>query len=375
MPRMPTATDPELDNAMERLSKAKCAEDVFGAFFGGKHATLLDVRRVYRRLAKVAHPDRYPSPGDREVATAAFKLLDAFWQTAQRRIESGMYGSPIVAVISTRRRRYEVGSRIARGDIADVYGCTYADDAGVATGIIKVARSGVDNDLMANEARVLKMIETQTADVGLRAYAPCVVESFGYSDGKQPVRQATVFAAIDGLRTLMDVRCQYPDGIDPKHAAWMWTRLLIALDVAHAIGVVHGSVIPPHVLIHPAEHGLVLVDWTNATRDPEASGERVKAISSEYESWYPRETIAGEAPTPGMDILMGARCMIYLLGGDPVEGTLPDRVPPKLKNFFRACMFESSRMRPQDAGKLREEFHELIELLWGKRKFIAFSMA
>ena len=33
---------------------------------------------------------------------------------------------------------------------------------------------------------------------------------------------------------------------------------------AHINGVIHGAVLPEHLLIHPEFHGLVLIDWTCA---------------------------------------------------------------------------------------------------------------
>ena len=33
----------------------------------------------------------------------------------------------------------------------------------------------------------------------------------------------------------------------------MWRRLLVAVGAAHRAGVIHGAVLPEHVMIHPPE--------------------------------------------------------------------------------------------------------------------------
>ena len=63
----------------------------------------------------------------------------------------------------------------------------------------------------------------------------------------------------------------------------MWRRLLVGLGWAHRAGVVHGAVLPEHVLIHPAEHGLVLVDWCYSV----APGERIPALVAKHRDGLP----------------------------------------------------------------------------------------
>ena len=148
----------------------------------------------------------------------------------------------------------------------------------------------------------------------------------------------------------------------------------MALGFAHVNGVVHGAVLPTHVLIHPEKHGLVLVDWSYAVREPETSGERVKVASAEYEQWYPPEVKSKEIPSPALDIYMGAECMVYLLGGNPVTGNLPNSVPKAIRAFFRGCTPLGPKQRPSDAWGLQEEFDDLLERLWGRRRFRPFAM-
>ena len=148
--------------------------------------------------------------------------------------------------------------------------------------------------------------------------------------------------------------------------AWIWRQLLLVLGYAHARGVIHGSVLPHHILIHPA-HDLMLVDWRFAVRDPSDTGAHIPALSDRYADWYPVEVTTKASPTPATDIAMSARCMLDLLGVVP-------GLSPRLTAFLESCLIPAQSGRPQDAWSLRDEFTRLIEQLWGPRRRITFTM-
>jgi hypothetical protein len=145
------------------------------------------------------------------------------------------------------------------------------------------------------------------------------------------------------------------------------------LGYAHANKILHGAVLPRNVWILPDEHGLMLVNWYSAVFDPAATGERIRTIRPEDRGWYSQEVWKGEIPSFGTDIHMSAKCMVWLLGGDPQKKIVPNSVPAPLKAFLKGCMLPDRRA-PQNAWSLKEEFDELIGRFWGKRTFHPFSM-
>ena len=154
--------------------------------------------------------------------------------------------------------------------------------------------------------------------------------------------------------------------------AWIWRRLLIALGYAHDRAVVHGAVLPTHVLVHPEAHGLLLIDWTASVLDAPVTGAHVTAISPAYEAWYPLAVLARKPPTPAVDVEMGLRCMAYLLGGDPLTGALPPTVPAQLQTYLRGALRTAAVQA--DARQLYRDFADLLAALWGARRFIPFTM-
>ena len=81
-----------------------------------------------------------------------------------------------------------------------------------------------------------------------------------------------------------------------------------------------------------------------------------------------------QPPLTGHDIYMGARCMIELVGGDGASKRIPPTVPDAMRRYFEWCMTEGTRLRPQDALKMRDEFDSLLERLYGARRFREFKM-
>jgi serine/threonine protein kinase len=373
--------DAELQLVAQLLESARQPEEVFGKLDGNQGEAL---RASYRLLTKVAHPDRYADPHDQAVAEKAFVALQKWLAGAEDKIKSGAYGqngathatSAPPVLVRNRKREYLVqGTPFAQGDLCNLYRCTCVLDGRETDATFKVARSPADNDLVSNEGYVLKQLASSKEYDRFHAYIPRLVDSFDYRDSTAPQpRRVNVLALEEGhYYALSEVRAAYPEGIEAKDMAWIWRRLLIVLGFAHMHNIIHGAVLPTHILIQPENHGLVLIDWSYALYEPSAD-EYIPAISTEYKDWYPPEVLAKESPQPGTDIYLGALCMVYLLGGDPVEGTMPESVHKRIQSFFRGTTLKGQAQRPQDALRLLDEFTELIESLWGPRTFREFYM-
>lgn len=277
----------------------------------------LDGATSYREWAKILHPDAAPA-GMRAAATTAFAKL------------SGLYQKRVVH----------------SGDIADL-----SETHGGAA-LVKVPRQPRDNDLMANEAAALTKL--RGGDPRFRPYAPRLVESYTHEDGSRVRRVVNVLERLDGFVPLSRLRRT----IDPRDAAWMFRRLLTGLGWAHRAGVVHGAVLEEHVLIHPAEHGLALVDWCY-------SGERVVAVVKHRRDAYPPEVFTDRRNTPATDVYMAVGLLRRLVG---------DGLPAALQRFADGCSYDAPRMRPQDPWALLGEFDELLHKLYGPRTFRPFTV-
>ncbi|SBT53706.1 BUD32 family EKC/KEOPS complex subunit [Micromonospora narathiwatensis] len=296
--------------------------------------------RRYRKLVAALHPDRLGAadPAVRAAATDALIEVTTRWRGG---------GGIMLGDYPLRRLAYA-------GDLADLY------DVG-ADRLLKLPRDPADNDLMAREARALRVI-AERGDPRHLPYVPRLVDSLRIRDATTGAdRLANVLAAAPGLHSLAEVRRAYPDGLDPRDAAWMWRRLLVALGLAHRAGVVHGAVLPRHVLIEPDAHGLVLVDWCFSVVD----GGAVPALVPGHEDWYPPEVTGRRACGPGTDLALAARCLTWLMA---------DRAPHDLRAFAAGCARPALQARPDDAWRLLGELDEVLERLYGPRTFRSFTL-
>jgi hypothetical protein len=361
----------ELERISGVLQRVTAPEEVFGKLVGTPEEMLEAGRTIFRQVAKVTHPDLYAGTAEWAQATLAFTLLVRLWEQARAKIASGTYGAKSDLepfLLQTSTTTYTVERLLARGDVCALYS-VYATGSGPR--ILKIPLQPSDNDLLANEARILKHLQESRDYVELRYFVSQLAESFLYQEKSSGVtRQINALESVDGLYSLKEVHASYLRGVDPRDMAWMWRRLLVALGFAHSCGVIHGAVLPTHILIQPREHGVVLIDWSYAVRE----GERISAICSEYRAWYPAEVLTHEEPLPGLDIAMAARCMFELLGGDSLKQTLPECVPWQLTSYLQGCTLTNPRRRPQDARRLLSDFDRLNARLWGPRTFREFVM-
>lgn len=294
----------ELDRVTALLDKAQKPEEIFGELDGSQAEKLLAARKVFLRLAKLVHPDTAADTTDAGLQGAAFKKLAQFWEQAQAKINHGTYGDISAAfqplVIRTARGQWKLERLLTHGDICNLYLGSSLDERGKRRVLFKVPMQPQDNDLAANEAHILRHLRAGENYHAARHFVSQLVDAFPYEEQATGiVRHMTVLSYVDGLFSLKEVKEAYPQGIDVRDMAWIWRRLLIALDFAHTNRVIHGGVLPTHILIHPEEHGVVLIDWSYAVLDPAHTHAWIKAISSPYRAWYPSEVLPGRSRVRG----------------------------------------------------------------------------
>ncbi len=358
----------ELEFLAQKIKEAKYPEEIFGNL--EEKDKIAQGRSIYRQLVKATHPDLY-SGFDADLAVDAFKRLTMLWEAAQQKLNAGTYGiiePPKLEIytVKSRKREYQLKGDPVRGDFANLFKTTYESSGIILPAHFKIVRDPSDNDLLENEARLLKILSDGDGFEKFKFYFPDLIDSFQFRDKSDPrPRQVNVLSTInDELYSLEDVKKAYPRGVDLKDIAWIYRRLLVGLGFAHANGIIDGAVVPSNVFIQPEKHGLIIAELSFGAHDPISSGERIKAINNEYKSFYPPEVVKKEVPTPSLDIFMASKCMNYLI----------DSGSRNLDGFFAGCMLPLPNQRPQNAWELKEEFDQLIEGLWGPRKFHPFSM-
>ncbi len=224
----------ELDQLSALLAKARSAEEVFGQLVGTRAEMFEAARGTFRHMAKALHPDRYQRASGVEQADAAFKKLMHFWEQARVSIENGAYGDPaekfVPFTLRTRTSLYTIERLIAYGDLYAVYAGNTALADGQRSVLLKVPLKPENNDLVTNEARILKYLRAGKEYEKLLHFVSQLVDTFSYQEEVSGmVRQVNAFAYTEGLFSLKEVRVAYAQGVDARDMAWMWRRLLLTL--------------------------------------------------------------------------------------------------------------------------------------------------
>jgi hypothetical protein len=230
---------------------------------------------------------------------------------------------------------YRPTGRLAHGESSDVFLAERVTPVPERV-VIKVLRASGDADLLAREEHVLSSLQTSRAK-GSDRLSNRVAQSvaFGRLEGDgSPGRPVGVLRYISGFfQTFVDVRRAYPGGIDPPAAAWIWRRILEGLAWVHASGWAHAALVPPHLLVHPRDHGVLLVGWSCAVKL--AARQPPPALVAAHLDLYPREVREGGAAGIETDLVMAARCVVRLLGGEVETGRVPSRTPAPFAKLLR----------------------------------------
>jgi serine/threonine protein kinase len=280
---------------------------------------------------------------------------------AEREAELTM--GPLVRVAGTL---YRPLGRIASGESTEVLlgerACPTPERV-----ILKVLRARQDADLFSREHETLLALHASnapgTSELSHRISQP-VARGVLSGDESAPV---LVMRYLPGYYlTLADVERAYPHGAPPEAIPWMWRRILEALTWVHASGWTHRAILPPHLLVHPRDHGVMLVGFSCAAR----IGESSVGYPAEYADLVP----SGNFDDTGIrtDLVMAARCMLLAAGGARGTWTVPSRVPRPLAKLLEDGA--STRSTAKNAWTLRIEVGVAAKESFGPPRYYPFMM-
>jgi len=294
------------------------------------------------------------------VEAARFRRAYEDWNTPAR------HG--FTSWLEVAQTRWAPGPLLARGETCDVYAARRARWPSERA-LVKVLRDDAHEPLVDHEWTVLTELRARTPDAAaaLLGRIPEPIVRGRVSNGAYAGRYVMVLRAPGGFRhTLDDVRRAFPAGIDPQSSLWVWRRILEVLAFLHERALAHGAVLPRHLLVEDGEHGLRMVGFSAADRP----GAPLRTVVEDARAFYPPGP-GGGTVSPRADVAMSARCLAFLLGGEPATGSVPTSVPAALAELVR----ETARADLDDAeGRLeawplRERLGTLAREVFGPPKF------
>jgi hypothetical protein len=275
--------------------------------------------------------------------------------------------------VSIDETHWAVDKCIAHGEISDVY-TGWRARWPTELVIVKLLRDRKDTALFDKEWEALQVLQRSDAP-GADTFTTLIPQPVMHGDiaaGPHAGKRVNIFHWTSGFyHTFEEVLQAYPQGIPPRAAIWIWRRILEVLSFIHNSGMVHGAVLPSHLLVQENEHGVLLVGYSSAGQ----IGEKLRAISKRFESFYPHPIRSFSKLTMQLDLVMSARCIVAILGGNPATASLPTTVPAKLAGIVQRIAFADPTISAsEDAWAIREELGGIAKEVFGSPQFIPIVM-
>ncbi|MFN0183759.1 MAG: protein kinase family protein [Aquabacterium sp.] len=147
--------------------------------------------------------------------------------------------------------------------------------------------------------------------------------------------------------SLAQVSAHHSQGLqDVRHAVWLWRRVLDVLGWLHQQGWTHGDLLPAHWLIHPADHGVLLMGWASARR----GGDRARDLMQS--AWALRQALAP--------------------AGDGAPAMAPG-LPPGLSHLLRRASEDPDWCARHSAAQVDQQLVAAAAQAFGPARFIPFN--
>ncbi len=311
-------------------------------------------KNIYRRYARMVHPDMFSLDNEKAQAEKSFKKLNNLWDTYCHK--SGSIPSPAKPkknTIKTRKREYSLGEKVEGDPFYNRFNATY-DDGHIPV-MALITANNTDSDLAENHIEKIQEIKDKVSPDYLGFY-PHFVEAFKYTDGGT-THQGIIQTRHDEFVPFSEIMEKYPNGINGRNLAWIFKRMLVAVGNVHEIGLVHGAIGLDSFYVNAPDHGVILDDWQYARHN----GETLVAVPEKLRSEYPEKYLKKAELSHSLDINLCAKLALKLLSDDE---------PKQLRIFLKVCLKEKT----MTAKELLYEFNLLLERLYGPPKFSVLTL-
>lgn len=266
-------------------------------------------------------------------------------------------------------RHWSIEKLIGQGEISDVFTGRLARWPSELV-VIKVLRDESNADRFENDWTIVNTLMKSKVN-GAEFYSsllPQPVLHGKIAAGSFTGKQTSIYRWQSGFKyTLADVMQVYPEGVEPRKIIWVWRRILEMLNFIHLSGYFHGSVTPENLLIQENDHGVRLVGYSQAGKISDTEKRPLGSIVARISG--------SERLSRQMDLIMSARCMVALLGGDVKTGQLSAAVPQQLARVVqRLVSADEISARGEDAWRIREELGRIADEVYGPPVFCPINL-
>lgn len=341
--------------AIEKIESQLVTATNFIMIFGPLTTTspvgrLKELRQKFAYLAKMVHPDAV-SKDLEDRSSEVFKRLVSMREAAEVAICEGIYEEPFRKTFTLRSKHetYQCDEDFhKKGDFSSLYRARNSKNENV---LIKISSEPSYNPWLEKERIFVRKNKDK--------YIPGILDSFFINDNGRRY-QVLVMSYIEGYVSVTDILSAYPNGLDPRDAAWICRRIMGQAVLAKELEIVHTSITPDHVLINVRSHDPLHIGWGHSVKE----GEKLSLIINKWKDIYPPEVFEKKRLDEKTDVFMVGQMMISLFG--------KNKYPESVKKVLLKCVNLSPSKRP-NAVKALSEFTHVIRNEWGK-KYRKFKM-
>jgi hypothetical protein len=305
----------------------------------------------YRRLASKWHPDQNPMVD--ENVMARISVLHAL---AQFRLSTDSWVIPgVVTFKTTDGKTFNLKYRATR---SFELGYIYVGENLVAYSLFK------DNSDLYNNAR--KLIKNfKFHDDKMKSEIKKLLPEI-HSELVTDDRMVMLIKKTPDQLLLSDVLDHFNGEIDPKHVAWMTSRLYNIACYLQYSKLVHAGITVDSLLISPAEHTVSLIGgWWYATD----VGRKLEALPGVAVEFTPSDVIDSEIADPKIDLELLHATARQLLGDINGSKLLMNKsIPPSLVTWLRSL----------SSGNAMQEYkiwyEKAVIEAFGPRRFIEMKL-
>lgn len=306
------------------------------------------IRAAYRALAMEWHPDRCPHPG----AAQVFVKIDRLYHEALAASKEGRWEKTGYILLDTSD-----GGRI---------GIAYDACLCFELGTCYVARTKViyltDSDRQEYHENAIRRIlglryQDRRMEAHLSGCVPRIVHTFRTRCG----RHGIVMEKGEDVYPLRTVCGHFAGRMDPRHVAWIMSRLCNLACFLEYNGLVHNGICLDTCFISPERHAVLLLGgWWYATK----ADERMLGTTREIYSVMPVRAKSTKRSSPVTDIESVKLLGRQLLGGGDCRRLASD---PSVPGPFKDFLTDGSG---SDAYGMFVRWDRALAVSYGKRKFI-----
>jgi len=306
----------------------------------------------YRTLVSAWHPDQNPMVDDRVIAH-----INILYELATFRLKTDNWVLPGVLVLkSIDGKRFNLKYKSTRSfELGDIY----VGDTIIAYSLFK------DNaDLFKNAIKMIKNLKYANDEMKteIKRSMPEIQTELETDD-----RLVLLIKKTPDQLLLSDVIDHLKGSIDPKHAAWIVSRLYNLACYLKYSNIVHCGFVLDSCLMSPQEHTISLVGgWWYSVEN----GRKLLALPGVAIDHVPTDVLDDEMGDFSLDLEMIKAIGRQILGDINGSKLIMDKnIPGPLVNWLR-------NVATEDAFKEYEIWQSKVLIdSFGKRKFVELHLA